>query len=87
MSDYSASAVVPNSAGDLPGESQGYWMKIRKADGASGSYPNRIASVFVVDLYLGLPHHDSRRGRTKGDLTGQIHEPFSRGDNTNHPDV
>ena len=26
-------------------------------------------------------------GRTKGDLTGQTHEPFSRGENTKHHDV
>ncbi len=68
-------------------KSRGCRMKIRKADEASGSYPNRVASAFVVDLYVGLPHRGSRRERTKGDLTGQIHEPFSQGDRTNHHDV
>ena len=37
-SDYSGSAVVPNIADTLSLKSQGCWMNVRKADGASGSY-------------------------------------------------
>ena len=77
--------MVPNL--EVTPKSRGYRMKIRKADEASGSYPNRVASAFVVDLYVGLPSTALTDGRTKGDLTGQIHEPFSRGDHTNHHDV
>ena len=51
-------------------------MKIRKADEASGSYPNRVASVFVVDLYVGLPpllsQTDGRRGTSPVKFTSRF---------------
>jgi hypothetical protein len=56
-------------------------MKIRKADGCLWFMSNRITAAFTIGLYFGLPVVLSH-SRTKGDLTGQTHEPFSSGDNT-----
>ena len=42
---------------------------------------SRVASAFVVDLYVGLPPI-LVDWRTSWDLTGQAHEPFSRGEST-----
>ena len=57
-------------------------MKIRKADEASGSYPNRVASAFVVDLYVGLPpllsQADGRRGTSPVKFTSHFPEVTTR---------
>ena len=48
---------------------------------ASWSCSSRVSSVFVGDLYIGLPRITAW---TSWDLTGHVHKPFSRGETTNH---
>jgi hypothetical protein len=66
-----------------------YQRNVIGMDGAScslGFHSSRVTSAFVVDLYVGLPSAVSSV-RTSWDLTGQAHEPFSRGESTIHPDA
>ena len=49
---------------------------------------SRVTSAFVVDLYVGLlrsGRRDVDTSQTSWDLTGQAHEPFSRGESATHP--
>ena len=66
--------------------SQGYWTNVIEADGALVR-TIRIAADFVINLYVGLPQPALASLGRIGDLTGQTHEPFSRGEHTNHPGV
>ena len=47
---------------------------------------DRVTIDFVIDLYGGITSH-AKQFWTTWDLTGQTHEPFSRGDDITHPDV
>ena len=96
LRNYSGSAVVPwrhvplGRRGDAPEVLRG--SVAGEADESLWLPVNRIASDFTVGLYVGFPsdglcvsHHRCRR--TIGDLTGQAHEPFSRGESNSHHDA
>ena len=71
----------------MQGRAPFYRRNVFGVDGASCPLcflSSRVASAFVIDLYVGLP---PLAQRTSWDLTGQAHEPFSRGESTNHPDT
>jgi hypothetical protein len=67
------------------GETSAGWMLLPCSLSFCSS---RVTSAFVVDLYVGLlrnGRHDVDTSQTSWDLTGQAHEPFSRGESTKHP--